>query len=371
MYDYLIVGSGLFGSTLARKVKDAGHSVLVVERDNHIGGLCYSEIIENIPVCLHGVHVFHTKHKHIWGFVNRFSEFNHYRHQVKANYNGKIISLPFNMMTFHQLWGCVTPNDAEQELVKRRVSIANPQNMEEWCLSQVGEEIYYTLIYHYTKKQWNREPKDLPAFLIKRLPIRMSYDDSYFDDPYQGMPIHGYTPLVEKMLDGIDVQLETNFKEIKDWRKLSKKLVYSGRIDEFFDYCHGELEFRTIDFQSTVLDGNFQGVAQMNHTGESPSHTRTIEHKHFYFADLPKTVVTYEYSQTATTTSAPDYPVVDDKNKKISELYKAMQSPDIIFGGRLGTHTYLNMDDCIHMALSLGTSLTRFGTMHDHSFRCC
>ncbi|MCK9458274.1 MAG: UDP-galactopyranose mutase [Proteobacteria bacterium] len=356
MYDYLIVGSGLFGSTFARKAKDAGQSVLVIEKEKHVGGHVRTEIMDGIIVSLFGPHIFHTKHKHVWDFVNKFSEFNHYRHQVKANYNGKIISLPFNMMTFHQLWGCITPADVEAELAKRQIPIDNPQNMEEWCLSQLGEEIYHTLIYHYTKKQWNRDPKTLPASIIKRLPIRMSYDESYFDDPYQGMPIHGYTPLVEKMLDGIAVQLGTDFKEIKnDWRKIGKKLVYSGKIDEFFDFCYGELDYRTIDFQTTVLDGNFQGVAQMNHTGELPVYTRTIEHKHFYFINSPKTVITYEFSQAATNTSAPDYPVIDDKNKKISGLYKAMQSPDILFGGRLGTHSYLNMDDCIDMALRLSS----------------
>lgn len=353
MYDYLIVGTGVFGATLARKMKDTGRSVLIIEKEKHIGGHVRTEIIENIPVSLFGPHIFHTKHKHVWDFVNRFSEFNNYRHQVKANYNGKIYSLPFNLMTFHQLWGCITPNDAERELAKRRISIKNPQNMEEWCLTQLGEEIYYTLIYHYTKKQWNRDPKNLPASIIKRLPIRMSYDESYFDDRYQGIPIHGYTPMIENMLDGIDVQTETDFKAINNWQALAKTLVYSGRIDEFFNYCYGELEYRTIDFQHAVLNGNFQGAAQINYTSELPAYTRVTEHKHFYFADLPKTIVTYEFSPTPTTTSAPDYPITDDKNKITFERYKSIQSPNVIFGGRLGTHSYLNMDDCIDMALTL------------------
>jgi UDP-galactopyranose mutase len=282
MYDYLVVGSGLFGSTFARMMKDHGRSVLVLEKEDHVGGMVYTKRYCNIDVHMCGGHIFHTKHRHVWEFVNKFASFNNYRHRAMANYNGKIISLPFNMMTYHQLFGCATPQEAKAELDRRKVPIKNPQNLEEWCLSQVGEEIYQTLIYHYTKKQWMREPRELPVSIIKRLPLRMTYNDLYFDDAYQGIPVDGYTKMVENMLDGIPVELSTNFNDIKNnWKKYGHTLVYSGAIDGFFDYCYGGLEYRTLAFQHRVEEGDFQGTSQVNYTGEQPMHTRVIEHKHF------------------------------------------------------------------------------------------
>ena len=354
-YDYLVVGSGLFGSTFARIMSEAGCSVLVIEKADHVGGHVHTENREGVIVHLFGPHLFHTKHKSVWDFVNRFSEFNHYHHRVVANNDNRIISLPFNMMTYHQFWGCTTPDDARRELERRRVPIKNPKNLEEWCLSQVGEEIYEVLIYHYTKKQWMREPRDLPMSIIKRLANRMTYNDWYFDDPYQGIPVHGYTPMVENMLDGIDVRLESDFFDgWKNWRNHAHKLVYTGSLDEYLNYQYGELEYRTLEFQHIVRDGNFQGIGQMNFTGGSSAYTRVVEHKHFYFAEnLPKTVVTYEFPVQWRRNMPRYYPINDEVNTKTYKKYReaVLSDTDVIVGGRLGRFAYFDMDTTIHSAM--------------------
>lgn len=350
-YDYLIAGSGLFGATAARLLKDAGYSVLVFERNNHIGGNCYTKFVEGIPVHVFGPHVFHSNHKHVWDFLNRFTKFNHYRHHVKANYDGRILSLPFNMLTYHQFWGCVTPAAAERKLAEMRVPNENPQNLEEWCLSQIGAELYFGLVYYFTKKQWMREPKELPVSIIKRLPFRMTYDDCYFDDRYQGIPEHGYTPMFERMLDGIDVEL--NCGELRDWRSKAKKLIYTGSLDEYFDYKFGKLKYRSADFQEIVREGNFQGIAQMNFTSCSEPFTRVIEHKHFYFLDCPKTVLTYEFPTEWEEGKPRCYPINDAENDNLYQRYFAELEPDVLIGGRLANFRYLDMADCVSMAIDL------------------
>jgi UDP-galactopyranose mutase len=357
MHDYLIVGSGFFGATFARLAKDAGYSVLVIEKNKHIGGNAYTEMREGIPVALFGPHCFHTNSEKIWSFINKFAKFNHYRHQVKAINNGTIYSLPFNMMTYHQVFGCTSPKRAQVELDKRRIKIENPENFEDWCLSEFGHELYELLIYGYTKKHWKKDPKNLPISIIQRLPFRMTYNDFYFDDIYQGMPIGGYTPLFEKMLDGIEVLTNNNFFDgwQNNWRKYAKKLLFTGCLDQYFNYCFGELEYRSLYFETYVFEGDFQGVGQMNYTNEKVPYTRIIEHKHFYFQDLPKTVITYEYPDDWDRTKVPYYPIRTGVNVALHERYleEIKKEPDILIGGRLGTYEYLDLDTCIEKAMEL------------------
>lgn len=356
MHDYLVVGCGLYGSVFARTMAERGSSVLLIDIRTELGGNIYSELLDDIEVHKYGPHIFHTNSDRVWKFVNRFAEFNHYRHCPKAYYKGKMYSLPFNMNTFHQLWGVITPDEAREKLAEQCVKIENPANLEEWVLSQAGPDIYEKLIYGYTKKQWQREPRELPAFIIKRLPFRFTYDDNYFDDKYQGIPIQGYSRMVENIVDhkNIELMLGTDFFEMEDWRTLARRLVYSGSIDELFDCKHGILEYRSLKFDTLVVDGNFQGTAQVNYTDESVAWTRIVEHKHFMMKpNLPKSAITFEYSKEWEEGENRYYPINDDWNNSVYEKYReeAKKQPDIIIGGRLSSFRYMNMDQVIAQAL--------------------
>lgn len=354
-YDYLVVGSGLFGSVFARTVAERGRSALVIDKRNHVGGNVYTEEREAIQVHIYGPHIFHTKSKMIWEYVNRFAEFNQYRHKVVAYHDGKLYSLPFNLTTFNQFWGCITPADAKRELEKRRVRIEKPSNLEEFALSQVGEEIYQTLIYGYTKKQWHREPRDLPAAIIRRIPIRFAYDDNYYDEgSYQGIPVQGYTALVQRILMNVEVKLECDLKVLTNWRSLANKLVYSGPIDELFGCRFGPLEYRSLHFEHTVQEGDYQGVAQMNYTSDKVPFTRVVEHRHFTNTSGNKSVVTFEYPANWQPGKEKYYPVNDEKNRGLFEKYMALskEEPDVIIGGRLGFYKYYDMDQTIAHALT-------------------
>jgi UDP-galactopyranose mutase len=357
--DYLVVGAGLFGSVFARTVADLGHKCRVIDKKPHIGGNCYTKEIEGIIVHEYGPHLYHTNNKKLWDYVNQFAEFNTYKHKVKATYQGKIYSLPFNMQTYYELWGCETPDQAKRELSSRKVPIKDPQNLEEWALSQVGEEIYHKLIYGYTKKQWMREPKELPAFIIKRLPLRLTFNDEYYNNHrYQGVPIKGFTHMIENILDhpNIKVDLNVDFfdKLDKCWQRYDHKLVYSGPIDRFFNYEYGELEYRTLRFRSKILDGDFQGIGQMNYTDETVPYTRIIEHKHFTSQENPRTVITYEYPIEWKSGAAPYLPINDDRNNAIYAKYKqeSKKLDNVIIGGRLGSYRYFDMHQVIAQAMS-------------------
>lgn len=352
-YDYLVVGAGFFGSVFAREMTEAGRKVLIIDKNKHMAGHAHTENRSGIMVHLHGPHLFHTKSIKIWNYINRFGAFNHYQHKVKAIYKGKLFSLPFNMSTYNQMWGVLSPDEAQKKIAEQRLPIDKPANMEEYALSVMGPDLYHTLVYGYTKKQWRREPKELPAFLIRRLPMRFTYDDNYFDDAFQGVPEHGYTHLVENIIGGIDLKLETDFFEIQNWRTLANKLVYSGTIDRFFDYRHGDLEYLSLKFSHEEREGNYYGIGQMNHTDEIVPFTRVIEHKHFCFQTHPKTIISYEYPVEWNRQQTPYYPVNNDRNQEVYKRYaeEAAKQPDIIFGGRLGGYKYFNMDQTIAAAL--------------------
>lgn len=362
MYDYLIVGSGLFGSTFARLAKDAGKTVLVVDKRNNIGGNVYTEKVEGINVHKYGAHIFHTNNKQVWEFVNRFADFNRYTNSPIANYKGELYSLPFNMLTFNKMWGVVTPDEAIAKIEEQKSSakIAEPKNLEEQAISLVGKDIYEKLVKGYTEKQWGRECNKLPAFIIKRLPVRFTFDNNYFNALYQGIPIGGYTGMIEKMLEGIEVKTGVNYLQGKEeLRKTAKKIIYTGAIDEYYSYCFGPLEYRSVRFETEILDApNFQGNAVVNYTDRETPWTRIIEHKWFEFGkdengnELPKTVISREYSSEWKVGDEPYYPVNDDKNSTLYLKYKELASKEnnIIFGGRLGEYKYYDMDKTIEAA---------------------
>jgi len=351
-YDYLIVGAGLFGATFAHEVSRHGLKCLVIDRRNHVGGNCHTELVEGIQVHQFGPHCFHTNSKSIWEFVNRFAEFNNYQHRVKAISGGKVYSLPFNMQTFYELWGTTTPQEAMAEIDRQRVSIQRPTNLEEWALSQVGRDIYDKLIYGYTKKQWFRDPKELPAAIIRRLPLRFTYDDRYHRSNYSGVPIQGFTHMVENMLDSVEVRLRADFTDIRNWRNVARNLVYSGSIDQFFNYEFGYLEHVTLQFDTQIVDGDFQGIAQINYSDESVPYTRIVEHKHFYAQQTAKSVITYEYPIAWQPGKPPYVPVNDKQNMILYESYKKKWQliPNLIGGGRLFDHCYYDMDQTIAAA---------------------
>lgn len=360
-YDYLIVGAGLFGSTFAYEAAKRGKRVKVIEKRNHIAGNIYTENIEGINVHKYGAHIFHTNNKEIWEYVNQFAEFNRFTNSPIANYKGEIYNLPFNMNTFNKLWGVVTPEEAKLKIEEQRkaAGIDKPRNLEEQAISLVGIDIYEKLIKGYTEKQWGRKCSELPAFIIKRLPVRFTYDNNYFNDKYQGIPIGGYTQIVEKMLssDLIDVELEQDFFECKEkYLNSFPRIVYTGMIDQFFDYEYGELEYRSLMFENIILEKeNYQGNAVVNYTDPDTPYTRIIEHKHFEFGTQPKTIITREYPKTWEKGDEPYYPVNDEKNnlkfKKYNELAK--RYPNVIFGGRLGMYKYFDMHQVIAAALIL------------------
>ena len=364
MYDYLIVGAGLYGSVFARQAADAGKSVLVIDKRNHIGGNVYTEKVEGIDVHKYGAHIFHTNDKEVWDYVNRFVTFNRFTNSPVANYKGELYSLPFNMYTFNKMWGVVTPDEAAAKIAEQKAAagITEPKNLEEQAISLVGTDIYEKLIKGYTQKQWGRPCTELPSFIIKRLPVRLTFDNNYFNALYQGIPIGGYTRLVENMLNGIEVRLGIDYLEHKtELDAQAEKVVYTGPIDAYFGYCLGALEYRSVRFETELLDiPNFQGNAAVNYTDAETPYTRIIEHKWFTFGkdelgnDLPKTVISREYSSEWHPGDEPYYPVNDEKNSARYEKYKALAEREdkVIFGGRLGEYKYYDMDAVIAAALA-------------------
>ena len=362
MYDYLIVGSGLFGATFARQAADAGRRVLVVDRRPNVAGNIYTEDIEGIHVHKYGAHIFHTNDAAVWRYVNRFAEFNRFTNSPVANYKGELYSLPFNMYTFNRMWGVVTPEAAQAKIDEQRREITGePRNLEEQAISLVGRDIFEKLVKGYTEKQWGRDCKDLPAFIIRRLPVRLTFDNNYFNALYQGIPIGGYTKLVENLLEGIEVRLNCDYLEDKaELDAMAKRVVYTGPIDAYFGFKLGALEYRSVRFETELLDiPNFQGNAAVNYTDRETPWTRIIEHKWFEFGkdaegnDLPKTVISREYSSEWKPGDEPYYPVNDEKNGALYRQYRALADGEenVIFGGRLGEYKYYDMDQVIASAL--------------------
>ncbi len=356
-YDYLIVGSGLFGSIFAYEANKRGKKCLVIDKRNHIGGNIYCENIEGINVHKYGAHIFHTSNKEVWEYVNSFIEFNRYTNCPVANYKGELFNLPFNMNTFYQLWKVKTPKEALAKIEEqvKESNIKTPQNLEEQAIKLVGKDIYEKLIKGYTEKQWGKRAIDLPAFIIKRLPVRLTFDNNYFNDCYQGIPIGGYNKIIEKMLDGIEVKLETDFFENREeFEQLADKIVFTGMIDQFYNYQFGTLEYRSLRFENEILDEeNYQGNAVVNYTEYEIPYTRIIEHKHFEYGVQEKTVITREYPANWKKGDEPYYPINDDKNNNVYAKYKALadQEQNIIFGGRLAQYRYYDMHHVIEEAL--------------------
>lgn len=356
-YDYLIVGAGLYGAVFANEVKKAGKTCLVIERRNHVAGNVYCENVEGINVHKYGAHIFHTNNKRIWEYINDFAEFNNYINSPIAVYKDELYNLPFNMNTFSKMWNIRTPKEAQNIIAKQieRLNIKEPGNLEEQALMLVGSDIYEKLIKGYTEKQWGRACRELPAFIIKRLPLRFTYDNNYFNDRFQGIPIGGYTKIVEKMLEGADVRLNTDYFEfIKDNEHIAEKTLFTGMIDEFYNSKYGKLEYRTVRFETELLDcSNFQGNAVVNYTDREVPYTRIIEHKHFEFSNQPKTVISKEYSTEWQQGMEPYYPINDEKNSELYARYKELadKEENVIFGGRLGKYKYYDMDRVIEAAL--------------------
>ena len=358
-YDYLIVGAGLFGATFAYEMSKRGKKCLVIDRRNHIGGNIYCEKINDINVHKYGAHIFHTSDKEIWEYVNQFTEFNNYVNSPIANYKGEIYNLPFNMNTFSKLWGIVTPQEAKDKIEKQKkeYDIKEPKNLEEQAISLVGKDIYFKLVKEYTEKQWGRDCKELPTFIIKRLPVRFTYDNNYFNDRYQGIPIGGYNTIIEKMLVNTEVELGVDYLQNKEkYYELADKILYTGMIDEFFNYEFGNLEWRSLKFENEILvnEDNYQGNAVVNYTSHDQKYTRIIEHKHFEFNKCLGTVITKEYPMNWKIGDEAYYPVNDEKNNALFEKYKdlAKKEAKVIFGGRLGNYKYYDMDKVIREALN-------------------
>lgn len=363
-YDYLVVGAGLYGAVFAQQAKSAGKSVLVIDKRDHIAGNVYCQQIEGINVHIYGAHIFHTNNEQVWEYVNQFAEFNRFTNSPVANYKGELYSLPFNMYTFNKMWGVVTPQEAEAKINEQRAEIrGEPKNLEEQAISLVGKDIFEKLVKGYTEKQWGRDCKNLPAFIIKRLPVRLTFDNNYFNALYQGIPVGGYTKMVANMLEGIEVKLGVDYLADKaQWDTVADRVIYTGPIDAYFGYKLGYLEYRSVRFENEVLDmPNFQGNAAVNYTDRETPWTRIIEHKWFEFGkdaegnDLPKTVISREYSSEWKPGDEPYYPVNDEKNGALYQLYKALaeQETHVVFGGRLGEYKYYDMDAIIASALDM------------------
>ena len=358
-YDYLVVGSGLYGAVFAHEAKKAGKRVLVVDRRPNIAGNVYTEQIEEINVHKYGAHIFHTNNKQVWEYVNQFAEFNRFTNSPVANYHGELYSLPFNMYTFNKMWGVVTPEEAEAKIKEQRnaAGIVEPKNLEEQAISLVGIDIYEKLVKGYTEKQWGRPCSQLPAFIIKRLPVRFTFDNNYFNALYQGIPIGGYTKMVEKMLEGIEVRLNADYLTKKDeYDEIANRIVYTGAIDEYFKFQLGALEYRSVRFETEIVDKpNFQGNAAVNYTDAETPWTRIIEHKWFEFGTQPKTVISREYSSEWKPGDEPYYPVNDERNNALYQEYKKLANSEkkVIFGGRLGEYKYYDMDAVIASALEM------------------
>ena len=358
MYDYLVVGSGLYGAVFAHEAKKKGKKVLVIEKRDHIGGNIYTEKVEGINVHKYGAHIFHTSDKKIWEYVNQFTEFNNYINAPVARYKDEIYNLPFNMNTFSKMWNISTPKEAKEIIEKQRGEIkGEPQNLEEQAISLVGRDIYEKLIKGYTEKQWERDCTEIPAFIIKRLPVRFTYDNNYFYDRYQGIPVDGYTAIIERMLDGIEIRTNVDYLENKEeYDKLADKVVYTGPIDAYFGYNLGTLDYRSISFENEILDiDNYQGNAVVNYTEREVPYTRVIEHKHFEFGTQPKTVISKEYSREWKLGDEPYYPVNDAINNELFGKYRELADKEskVIFGGRLGEYKYYDMDKVITAALEM------------------
>mgnify|MGYP004566319009 FL=1 len=358
-YDYLIVGAGLFGAVFAREMTDAGKRCLVVDKRGHVAGNAHTETVEGIAVHRYGAHIFHTNDDAVWAYVNRFGRFNRFTNSPIANYRGELYNLPFNMNTFHQMWGATTPAQAREEILRQQQAVGDgePQNLEEQAIRLVGRDIYEKLVKGYTQKQWGRPCTELPAFIIRRLPVRFTYDNNYFNARYQGIPEDGYTAVVERMLEGIEVRLDTDFlRQRQELSKLAETVVYTGPIDAYFDYRLGALEYRSLRFETEVLDtDNYQGNAVVNYTDAETPYTRVIEHKHFTYGTQPKTVITREYSAAWQPGDEPYYPVNDQRNTELYRHYAALaeKEPHTLFGGRLGAYRYYDMDQVIASALAL------------------
>lgn len=362
MYDYLVVGAGLYGAVFAQEAKRAGKSVLVIDKRPHVAGNIYTEKIEGIHVHRYGAHIFHTNNKQVWEYITQFADFNRFTNSPVANYKGELYSMPFNMYTFNKMWGVVTPEQAQKKIEEQRAEIqGEPQNLEQQAISLVGRDIFEKLVKGYTEKQWGRDCKELPAFIIKRLPVRLTFDNNYFNALYQGVPIGGYTKLVERLLEGIEVRLDTDYLADKsNWDAMARKVVYTGAIDAYFDFQLGNLEYRSVRFETEVLNiPNFQGNAAVNYTDRETPWTRIIEHKWFEFGkdehgnDLPKTVISREYASEWKPGEEPYYPVNDEKNSARYQAYQALAQREshVIFGGRLGEYKYYDMDQVIAAAL--------------------
>lgn len=357
MYDYLIVGAGLYGSVFAHEANKKGKKCLIIDRRKHIAGNIYCKEIEGIQVHKYGAHIFHTSNKKIWDYVNEFAEFNNYINAPIAIYRNELYNLPFNMNTFSKLWGIKTPEEAKEKIEEQRLHIQNPKNLEEQALSLAGRDIYEKLIKGYTEKQWGKECRELPTFILKRVPFRFTFNNNYFNDSYQGIPVGGYTKIIEKMLKGVEVLLETDyFKFVKKYGKVAKRTVFTGMIDEFYHYFLGELEYRSLRFDMEVLNcDNYQGNAVVNYTDRGVPYTRIIEHKHFEYGTQEKTVITKEYPVEWRRGMESYYPFNNQKNNELFENYKdfAKKENEVIFGGRLGDYKYYNMDEVIAQALIL------------------
>jgi len=361
MYDYLIVGAGLFGAVFAYEASLKGKRCLVIDKRRHIGGNAHCEEIEGVVAHSYGAHIFHTNDRETWEYINRFAEFNNYSHSPIANYDGELFSLPFNMYTFNKLWGVTTPAEAREMISRQRAPIGEPKNLEEQALSLVGTEVYEKLIKGYTEKQWGRKCSELPAFIIKRLPVRFTFDNKYFFDRFQGIPIGGYNHIFEKMLEKCDVKLGVNFFDDKErYMYIADKVVFTGMIDEFYGYRFGGMEYRSLSFENEVVDiPDFQGNAVVNYTSPDVPYTRIIEHKHFEFGSQDKTVITYEYPLVWSRGLEPYYPVNDEKNSALYSKYRALadMEKNVVFGGRLGSYRYLDMWQVIKEARELARGL--------------
>ena len=361
-YDYLVVGAGLFGAVFTQRALSAGKRVLVLEKRDHIAGNTYTQDLEGIQVHKYGAHIFHTNDSAVWAYVNRFAEFNRYTNSPVANYHGELYSLPFNMYTFNRMWGVTTPQEAEAEIRRQRetAGITEPRNLEEQAISLVGMDIYEKLVKGYTEKQWGRPCTELPAFIIRRLPVRFTFDNNYFNARFQGIPVEGYTALAEKLFSGADILLNTDYLQDKSkWDALADTVLYTGAIDRYFNYCLGSLQYRSVRFETEVLDiPNYQGNAVINYTDRETPYTRIIEHKHFVFGTQPKTVISREYSAEWQPGEEPYYPVNDAANSALYEQYRALAKSEknVFFCGRLGEYRYYDMDAVIARALSLADS---------------
>lgn len=356
-YDYLIVGAGLFGAVFAQQAKKAGKTVLVIDKRSHLGRNVYTEEVEGIQVHRYGAHIFHTSDRKIWEYVQQFAAFNRYTNSPVARYKDEVYNLPFNMNTFYQMWGVKTPEEAKEKLESqiREAAVCEPKNLEEQALSLVGKDIYEKLIRGYTEKQWGKRAKELPSFIIRRLPVRYTYDNNYFNDSYQGIPVGGYTRMVERMLDGVEIRLNTDyFQAREELDRLADRVVFTGMIDAYYGECYGKLDYRSLRFETEVMDtSNYQGNAVVNYTEYEVPYTRIIEHKHFEFGTQPKTVITREYPAAWTGKEEPYYPINDERNNRLYEKYKALadQEDRVIFGGRLGMYRYYDMHQVIAEAL--------------------